>query len=84
MLGTMAQYSPTTFERSKVPIRRAQSRRRSTDPFDQATLDALYPTNDDYVDLVKEDAKRLKKAKFLTKEDEKEIVERAKTSGIPN
>jgi hypothetical protein len=30
---------------------------------------------------VKDDAKRLKKAKFLTKEGEKEIVERAKASG---
>ena len=56
----------------------------STAPFDQATLDALYPTSKDYVDKVKADAKRLKKEKFLTKSDEKEIVNRSKASGIPN
>ena len=56
----------------------------STDPFDQTTLDALYLSNKDYVDQVKQDAKRLRKEKFLTKEGEKEIVERAKASGIPD
>jgi len=56
----------------------------STTPFDQPTLDALYPTKKDYVDQVKDDARRLKQEKFLTKDDEQEIVDHARNAGIPN
>ena len=52
-------------------------------PFDQATLDALYHTHQDYVDAVDADARRLSDEGFLLNRDLKEIVDRAEDAAIP-
>jgi hypothetical protein len=55
----------------------------STFPFDQATLELLYPTHQDYVDAVDADARRLSDEGFLLNRDLKEIVDRAEDAAIP-
>ena len=55
----------------------------STTPFDQATLDARYPSHQSYVDDVDADADRLIAEGFLLNRDAKEIVDRAEDSDIP-
>ncbi len=55
----------------------------STTPFDQATLDARYSSNADYVAQVTADADRLRDEDFLLNRDRKEIIDRAEAADIP-
>ncbi len=54
----------------------------STEPFDPALLDELYPKRGSYVRQVARAANRLKKDGFLLEEDRQIIVQRALQSGI--
>ncbi|MDJ0851037.1 MAG: alpha/beta hydrolase domain-containing protein [Myxococcota bacterium] len=54
----------------------------STEPFDQALLDQLYPTQRTYVKQVRRAARALEKAGYLLPEDRKIIVQRAIDSGV--
>ena len=54
----------------------------TSEPFDQATLDALYPTHGGYVGKVTGRGLHLMAKRFLLLEDFDELLNRAKESGI--
>ncbi len=52
-------------------------------PFDQATLDALYPSHGAYVRAVRRDVEELVADRFLTYADGRELVRQAEEADVP-
>jgi len=53
-------------------------------PFDQATLEELYPTHGAYVRAVTRDVRDLIADRFLTRADGQRLIREAEASDIPD